>query len=130
VDVVVGGRDVLVAEQVTDANEVAGALGELGRQAVPEVVGAELGGALANEKASANTKTPAPPVRRLRTIAKTHSETTPTPADSAKCARAANSVVASSAAAKRLGGPEDTGNTWISTRVRKLTASSARTQVE
>jgi hypothetical protein len=31
VDVVVRGRDVLVAEQVADADQVAGALGEFGR---------------------------------------------------------------------------------------------------
>jgi hypothetical protein len=43
---VVRGRDVLVAEQVADADEVAGALGELGREAVSEVVRADLGGAL------------------------------------------------------------------------------------
>jgi len=36
--VVVRGRDVLVAEQVTDADEVAGTLGELGRKAVAKVV--------------------------------------------------------------------------------------------
>jgi hypothetical protein len=46
VDVVVGRRDVLVPEQVADADEVAGTLGELGRKAVPEVVRAHLGGAL------------------------------------------------------------------------------------
>jgi len=46
VNVVVRGRDVLVAEQVADADEVAGTLGELGRKAVPEVVRAHLGGAL------------------------------------------------------------------------------------
>jgi hypothetical protein len=46
VDVVVRGRDVLVTEQVADADEVAGTLGELGREAVPEVVRADLGGAL------------------------------------------------------------------------------------
>ena len=44
--VVIRGRNVLVAEQVADANEVAGTLRELGREAVSEVVGTELGGAL------------------------------------------------------------------------------------
>jgi glycine cleavage system aminomethyltransferase T len=52
VHVVVGGRDVLVAEQVADAHEVAGALRELGRQAVPQVVGADLRGALRLEAGS------------------------------------------------------------------------------
>jgi len=37
VDVVVRGRDVLVTEQVADADEVARSLRELRRQAVPEV---------------------------------------------------------------------------------------------
>jgi hypothetical protein len=50
--VVVRGRDVFVAEQVTDADEVAGALRELGRQAVPEVVRADLRGALGLEASS------------------------------------------------------------------------------
>jgi len=40
VDVVIGGRDVLVAKEVSDAHEVARTLGQLGREAVPEVVGA------------------------------------------------------------------------------------------
>ncbi len=44
--IVVRGRDVLVAEQVTDADEIAGTLGELGREAVPKVVRADLGGTL------------------------------------------------------------------------------------
>ena len=47
--VVVGGRDVLVAEQVADADQVAGALRELGREAVAEVLGADLRGALGLE---------------------------------------------------------------------------------
>jgi hypothetical protein len=34
VHVVIGGRDVLVTEQVADADQVAGALRELGREAV------------------------------------------------------------------------------------------------
>lgn len=47
VHVVIGPRDVLVAEQVADANKVARALGELRRQAVmPEIVRADLEGAL------------------------------------------------------------------------------------
>jgi hypothetical protein len=33
--VVVRGRDVLVAEQVADADEITGALREFGREAVP-----------------------------------------------------------------------------------------------
>jgi hypothetical protein len=50
--VVVRGRDLLVTEQVADANEVARTLGELGREAVPEVVGADLQGALRLEAGS------------------------------------------------------------------------------
>jgi hypothetical protein len=46
VNVVVRGRDVLVTEQVADADEVAGSLRELGRKAVSEVVRTELGSAL------------------------------------------------------------------------------------
>jgi hypothetical protein len=50
--VVVRGRDVLVAEQVADADEVAGALRELGRQAMAEVVSAHLGSTLTLEAGS------------------------------------------------------------------------------
>jgi hypothetical protein len=50
--VVVRGRDVLVAEEVPHANEVAGALRELGREAVSEVIGADLRGALRLEAGS------------------------------------------------------------------------------
>jgi hypothetical protein len=52
VNVVVRGRDVLVAEQVADADEVARTLRELGREAMPEVVGADLGGSLGIEAGS------------------------------------------------------------------------------
>jgi hypothetical protein len=41
-DVLVGGRGVTVSEQIVDAEKVARALGELGRDAVPKVVGLEL----------------------------------------------------------------------------------------